>query len=126
MGRPPSVRSFAPPFGLARRFVASGIELSVVVVEIVGRLGSAAIALGLARASQDGLTRRFVASGHAVLEALIVLAVSLLLLQVEVVNSVVLLGDGGSLHGPIIRIVFELDGPHLAVVLGSRLRPDEA
>jgi hypothetical protein len=58
----------------------------------------ATVTLGPTRASRDGLDEatRFVASGNAGLEALVVLAVDFLLVRVEVVHSVVLLGDGGA------------------------------
>jgi len=125
--------------GLARCSVARSIQLLVVVVLGLAAVVRATIARCPARASQDGLDEatRFVASGNAGLEALVVLAVDLLLVRVKVVSSVVLLGDGGSLGrlgeaflgaaavGPIIQIAVELDGLRPAA-LGGRLRLDEA
>jgi len=84
----------------------------------------ATVALGPARASRDGLgeATRFVARGNAGLEALVILAVDLLLLRGEITKSIVLLGDGRGLRrlggrfpgaaafSPILRIALELDG----------------
>jgi hypothetical protein len=94
------------------------------------------------------LVLHFVASGEAVLKAVIVLdvlVVEILLILVELANFFGLLGDGGSLggclgegllgaatFGPIVRVALgvavgflEFDGL-LPALLGDRLRPVEA
>jgi hypothetical protein len=102
--------------GPAPRFVASRVELLVVVV---GPIVLAAVALGPARAIWDGRTRRFLARSieqaflgatavgplvydGATLESIVVVVVlvELLLLRVEIARSRVLLGDGGGLRHP--------------------------
>jgi hypothetical protein len=95
--------------GPAPRFVASCIEILVVVV---GPIVLAAVALGPARAIWDGRRRRFVArsveraflgaTAVGPLESIVVVLVlvELLLLRVKIARSCVLLGDGGGLRRP--------------------------